>query len=203
MHTQPPNAGSSAIPTVTILIPTWLLAAIYAALALPALPAFLAGPRTLAAVVPTLVLGAALVALSAVDLATLRLPDVLTLPLIAAGLVCALVFKWNGSSWIDLRWRIAAAALGYGLLSATAWLYHRLRGRQGLGLGDAKLLAASGAWLGLEGIAPTLLVASLSGLAAALIGQIAGRPMTAETRVPFGPFLAGATWLMWLYGPAA
>ena len=83
-----------------------------------------------------------------------------------------------------------------------SWLYRRWRGRDGLGLGDAKLLAASGAWLGLEGIAPTLLAASLSGLAAALIGHVAGRPIAAETRVPFGPFLAGATWLIWLYGAA-
>ena len=62
------------------------------------------------------------------------------------------------------------------------------------------MLAAAGAWLGLEGLAPTLLVASLSGLAAALISHAAGRPITAVTRVPFGPFLAGAIWLIWLYG---
>jgi leader peptidase (prepilin peptidase) / N-methyltransferase len=143
------------------------------------------------------------VTLSVIDLATLRLPDALTLPLIAAGLLCAVVFEWDGSAWVDVRWRLVAAALGFGLLFAVAWIYQRVRHRAGIGLGDAKLLAASGAWLGLEGLAPTLMVASLAGLSVALIGHFTGRPITAETRMPFGPFLAGATWLLWLYGPMA
>jgi leader peptidase (prepilin peptidase) / N-methyltransferase len=198
MSATPPDAAPEASAVATMSIPPWLLAAVYAVVALPVL---WAGPRTWAVLLPTLILGTVLVALSLIDLATMRLPDALTLPLIAAGLVCALVLKWDGGSWLDLRWRVTAAALGYGLLYGIAWLYHRLRGRHGLGLGDAKLLAASGAWLGIEGIAPTLLVASLTGLVAALIGHVAGRPVTADTRVPFGPFLAGATWLIWLYGP--
>ena len=177
--------------------PAWLIAGLYVALALPVV---WAGPRTWAVILPTVILGATLVVLSVIDLATMRLPDALTLPLIATGLVCAALFKWDGDSWLDLRWRVAAAALGYGLLFGVAWLYHRIRGRHGLGLGDAKLLAASGAWLGLEGVAPTLLVASLTALAAALVGHIAGRSITADTRIPFGPFLAGGTWLIWLYG---
>jgi leader peptidase (prepilin peptidase) / N-methyltransferase len=177
--------------------PAWLLAGLYVAVALPAVSA---GPRGWGLILPTLILGVTLVALSVIDLATLRLPNALTLPLVAAGLVCAALLKWDGDGWFDLRWRVAAAALGYGLLFAVAWLYHRIRGRHGLGLGDAKLLAASGAWLGLEGVAPTLLVASLTALAAALVGHVAGQTMTADTRIPFGPFLAVATWLIWLYG---
>jgi leader peptidase (prepilin peptidase) / N-methyltransferase len=181
-------------------VTTWLLIAGYLALALPVL---WSRPHTLAVFLPTLGLGATLIALSVIDLATMRLPDALTLPLIAAGLLCAAVLKWDGNTAGDLQWRVLAAALGYGLLLGVAWLYRRLRHRDGIGLGDAKLLAASGAWLGLEGVAPTLLVASLSALSAALIGQFAGRPVTATTRMPFGPFLAGATWLLWLYGPLA
>jgi leader peptidase (prepilin peptidase) / N-methyltransferase len=181
-------------------VTTWLLIAAYLALALPVL---WSRSHTWAVVLPTLGLGATLIALSVIDLATLRLPDALTLPLIAAGLLCAAVLKWDGSNWADLESRVLAAALGYGLLFGVAWLYRRLRHRDGIGLGDAKLLAASGAWLGLEGVAPTLLVASLSALSAALIGHFAGRPITAATRMPFGPFLAGATWLLWLYGPLA
>jgi leader peptidase (prepilin peptidase) / N-methyltransferase len=183
--------------TARSTVTTWLLAAAYLALALPVL---WSGPRTWAFILPALGLGAALVALSVIDLATLRLPDVLTLPLIAAGLLCAGIFHWDGSNWVDLRWRLLAAALGYGLLSGISWLYYRLRHRHGIGLGDAKLLAASGAWVGLEWLAPTLLVASLAALGTALIGHFAGRPITANTRMPFGPFLAGATWLLWLYG---
>lgn len=187
----------SHIETHTRNASTWLLAGLYVALAIPVV---VAGPRTSATILPTVILGVTLVVLSIIDLATLRLPDALTLPLIATGLICAALFKWDGDSWLDLRWRVAAAALGYGLLFATAWLYHRIRGRHGLGLGDAKLLAASGAWLGLEGIAPTLLVASLTALAAALVGHLVGRTITADTRIPFGPFLAIGTWLLWLYG---
>ena len=199
MPVEPPDLDSGHPPAAAALrpVPAWLLALAYAALAVPVL---WKGPQTATVILPTLVLGLALVALSLIDLATLRLPDALTLPLIAAGIGFAALFKWDGASWGDLRWRIAAAALGYGLLFGVAWFYHRWRGRHGLGLGDAKLLAAAGAWLGLEGLAPTLLVASLSGLAAALISHAAGRPITAVTRVPFGPFLAGAIWLIWLYG---
>lgn len=173
------------------------LTALYVALALPVI---WSGARTWSVIVPTMILGATLVVLSVIDLETMRLPDALTLPLIAVGLLCAALFQWDGDSWFDLRWRVAAAALGYGLLFGVAWLYHRIRGRHGLGLGDAKLLAASGAWLGIEGLASTLLVASLTALAAAVIGHLAGRAITADTRIPFGPFLAGGTWLIWLYG---
>jgi leader peptidase (prepilin peptidase) / N-methyltransferase len=192
-----PEAASVAMnQTITAI----LLAAGYLALALPVL---WSGPRTWAVIIPVLGLGSALVALSLIDLTTLRLPDTLTLPLIAAGLVCATILNWDGGGWISLTWRVLAAALGYSLIFGVGWLYRRLRNRHGIGLGDAKLLAAAGAWLGMEGIAPTLLLASLSALGAALIGHVAGRPLTATTRMPFGPFLAGAMWLLWLYGPVA
>jgi leader peptidase (prepilin peptidase) / N-methyltransferase len=199
MADQPQShlGASPAADTGTTSAAIWLLLAGYVALALPVL---WSGPRTWAVILPSLLLGAALVALSSIDLATLRLPDALTLPLIGAGLVCAAAFKWD-NGWSGLGFRMAAAAAGYGLLYGVAWTYHRVRGRHGLGLGDAKLLAASGAWLGFDGLAPTLLVASLAALAAALVSHLSGRPVTADTRVPFGPFLAGGTWLIWLYGP--
>jgi leader peptidase (prepilin peptidase) / N-methyltransferase len=198
------NMPDSATPAWHSTITTWLLVAGYIAVTLPVL---WSGPRTWAVtgavILPSLILGTTLVALSVMDLATLRLPDALTLPLIAAGLLCAIVFKWDGSAWDDVRWRVLAAGLGYGFLFGVAWIYQRVRHRPGVGLGDAKLLAAAGAWLGLEGLAPALMVASLTGLGAALLGHFAGRSITAETRMPFGPFLAGATWLLWLYGPIA
>ena len=170
------------------------LACLYAMLAAPAFS--IPGMTAAAIGLPSLLLGCALIALSAIDIRTLRLPDVLTLPLLVAGLGLCLLLGWD-----DVRWRLFAAAFGYGLLYALGWLYLRLRGQAGLGLGDAKLLAAAGAWLGIEGLPTTLLLASLGALLAALLGTLAGRPITANTRMAFGPFLAAATWLVWLYGP--
>jgi leader peptidase (prepilin peptidase)/N-methyltransferase len=103
-------------------------------------------------------LALALPALSAVDLRDYRLPDVLTLPLAAAGVL--------PSWWLGLAspWRaIGSAVIGFALLTGVAMLYSRVRGRDGLGLGDAKLFGASGAWLGLEGLPAVLLVACGAG----------------------------------------
>ena len=79
-------------------------------------------------------------------------------------------------------------------------LYSRLRGRDGLGLGDAKLFAASGAWLGLEGLPAVLLVACGAAIVALLVDGLAIAGLSATTRIPFGPFLAFGTWIVWLYG---
>ena len=69
-------------------------------------------------------------------------------------------------------------------------LYFKFRKFHGLGLGDVKLLAASGIWIGVAGVPVQLLVASLTALAAAGVLQLAGRTMTRQTSLPFGPFLA-------------
>lgn len=146
----------------------------------------------------TLALGATLAALSAIDLAVRRLPDVLTLPLAAAGI---------GLAWlIDpqlVPWRAAAALAGFLALWAVARLYLVLRGRAGLGLGDAKLLAASGAWVGLEGLPSVVLVGSVAALAALAVARWSGQVLSPHLAIPFGPFLALGFWLVWLYGPIA
>ena len=143
----------------------------------------------------TLVLGWVLLALSWIDHRHLVLPDVLTLPLIPAGLLVA----WAVSPE-SLPHHLLGAALGYGGLTAVAALYHRARGRAGLGAGDAKLFAAAGAWLSWEGLPSVLLIAGALGLVLALAGDT-GRRLAAGTAVPFGPALAGAFWLVWLLGP--
>ena len=79
-------------------------------------------------------------------------------------------------------------------------LYSRVRGRDGLGLGDAKLFAASGAWLGLEGLPAVLLVACGAAIVALLVMAWRSQALSATTRIPFGPFLAFGTWIVWLYG---
>lgn len=156
--------------------------------ALLALPPATAGPA--------LLLGWTLLALALIDRHHFLLPDVLTLPLIAAGL--ALAYFTGGSA--ALTGAASGAALGYGLLAGAALLYRRLRGRDGLGYGDAKLLAAAGPWVGWSGLGMVLLVASAMALAVAALGMRRGR-VTGVTPIPFGPYLAAATWIGALHGP--
>ncbi|MDR3452360.1 MAG: A24 family peptidase, partial [Rhodoferax sp.] len=140
------------------------------------------------------VLGWMLLALAVADWNSYRLPDGLTLPLLLIGLG-ATAWLWPG----ELTDHALAAALGYGLFRGVAWLYRRLRGRDGLGGGDAKLLAASGAWVGLAALPWVILVAALAGLALGLALAVHRRRLSARMALPFGPCLALATWLVWLY----
>jgi leader peptidase (prepilin peptidase)/N-methyltransferase len=142
------------------------------------------------------VLGWTLLALGWIDARHMILPDILTLPLVLAGL---------GFAWFLEPERIVdhagGAAIGWLLFWAVSRFYRWLRGRDGLGEGDAKLLAAAGAWVAWFGLGPVMLVAALTGLALALVIRLRGGEATAATAIPFGPPLAFATWLVWLYGP--
>ena len=143
-------------------------------------------------------LGWWLLALAWIDWRHLILPDVLTLPLIVAGLAVA-----GALTPEDLPDPLLGAVCGYLGLWLVAWVYRRVRGRDGLGLGDAKLLAASGAWVGASGLPSVLAGAALGALAAAGIMMLAGRRLDRDSALPFGPFLAAATWLVWLLGPVS
>ena len=103
-------------------------------------------------IVVSLVLAVALAVLSAIDLNRYQLPDAITLPLVGLGLSVS-----YGLGMMPLWWSAVSAGLGFALLAGVAHIYHHVRGRVGLGLGDAKLLAASGAWLGAEAF-PTVLL---------------------------------------------
>ncbi len=145
---------------------------------------------------PGAVLGWSLLLLAVIDYRCLLLPDLVTLPLMLLGLAVA----W----WIEPTkiWAHGlGAAIGFVGLAAVAWIYRRFRGIEGLGLGDAKLFAASGAWVSWSGLASVLLLAALAGLAGAALLKLSGRPLGARDPLPFGPFLAAGTWLVWLYGP--
>ncbi len=135
-------------------------------------------------------LGWVLLTLAWIDATCLRLPDLLTLPLILAGLLEACLLEPE-----SLAERAVGAALGYILLRLLALAYRRLRGREGLGEGDAKLLAAAGAWVGAGLLADVLLGAAVAGL---IWAMRRGLPSGRE-KYPFGPFLAAATWVVWLY----
>jgi leader peptidase (prepilin peptidase)/N-methyltransferase len=143
--------------------------------------------------VASCVLGWTLLTLSAIDWRTGFLPDILTLPLIAMGLAAAWLFDTQ-----NIWDHVIGAAAGFIGFAALAALYRRLRGRDGLGLGDAKLLAVSGAWLGWMALPSVILFAALLGLAFVLLRR---KPLDAASRIAFGPALALATWIVWLYGP--
>jgi leader peptidase (prepilin peptidase)/N-methyltransferase len=140
--------------------------------------------------------GWALLALTIIDLRWLWLPNIVTLPLGVAGLLVAWVIAPD--SVLD---HIVGVALGYGALVAAAFLYRRCRGREGLGEGDPLLLGALGAWVGWQGLGTVLLYAGLGGLVSVLLQSGMGRMVQWTTRLPFGPYLCLAGWLVWLYGP--
>jgi len=149
-----------------------------------------------AALIASLVLATTLCASSAVDLRYYRLPDALTMPLTLLGLLAS----WR-TGVTPPWWPVASAAIGFAVLAGVAYAYRYIRGRAGLGLGDAKLLAASGAWLGAEALPSVLLWATGPALVLVVIASWRGSSLTGATRIPFGPFLGFATWLVWLYGP--
>jgi leader peptidase (prepilin peptidase)/N-methyltransferase len=137
-----------------------------------------------------------LVLLCLLDAEHFWLPRTVTLPLIGSGLIVSA----TGGVDAALHSLIGAGA-GYASLATIAALYRRLRGRDGLGGGDAYMLAGAGAWVGWIGLPTTLLWASLAGLSLVAAGFITGRRIKADQRLPFGVFLAAGTWLTWLYGP--
>ena len=142
-------------------------------------------------------LGWALLALSVIDWRHQALPDRLTLPLLAVGLAVAYGARPDG-----LADHLAGAAVGFAAFALIGWLYRRSRGREGLGLGDAKLLAAAGAWLSWTGLPGVVMVAAATALTGlALRRALAGLALRPDTRLAFGPYLALGTWLVWLYGP--
>jgi leader peptidase (prepilin peptidase)/N-methyltransferase len=138
---------------------------------------------------------AVLVALAGIDWDTTLLPDNLTLPLLWAGLASAAV-GWT----LPLADAVWGAIVGYLSLWSVYWLFKLTTGKEGMGFGDFKLLAALGAWLGWKMILPIVLGASVIG---AIIGII--MKMSSSLRegryVPFGPFLAGAGLVVVFAGP--
>lgn len=144
----------------------------------------------------SLAFGWTLLALAAIDHRHYILPDVQTLPLIPAGLTVA--FLVDPAKLPD---HLIGAVAGFAGFALIAWAYRRLRGRDGLGLGDAKLLAAGGAWLGWQALPSVVVIAAGTALAVALAARLAGGKLQATTRIAFGPYLALGIWLVWLYGP--
>jgi leader peptidase (prepilin peptidase)/N-methyltransferase len=144
-------------------------------------------------------LGWALLLLAAIDLRRMSLPDLLTLPLLAAGLVAAPP-PTGMNSGPPLFDHLIGALAGYGSFAAVAWAYRLLRSRDGLDGGDAKLLAAAGAWVGWQGLGSVVLIAVLGGSAWFAGSALCRGRRDAVRPVPFGPFLCAGLWLTWLAG---
>ncbi len=141
-----------------------------------------------------MVLTGYLVALSGIDFRTRLLPDQLTLPLLWLGMIAAVENLYVGQ-----KAAILGAMAGYLSLWSVYWVFKQLTGKEGMGHGDFKLLAALGAWMGLSGILPTIMISSLVG---AIVGSIwlAVKGRDKATPIPFGPYLAVAGWISFMWG---
>ncbi len=142
-----------------------------------------------------------LVALTFIDLDTQLLPDSLTLPLLWLGILASLVMPGaDGATLpVDLRSSVIGAIAGYLSLWSVYQGFRLLTGKEGMGYGDFKLLAALGAWLGWQMLLPIILGAA--GVGAILgITLIVLRRQDRGVPMAFGPFLAAAGWLMLLFG---
>ncbi len=150
-----------------------------------------------------LVLTWSLVALTGIDLDHQLLPDLLTLPLLWIGLLASLAH--DSASALALpaspRDAILGAAGGYAFLWLVFQLFRLLTGKEGMGYGDFKLFAAAGAWLGWQMLPLVLLLSAVVGATVGL-AMIAAKRHGRGIPIPFGPFLAGATWIAALWGPA-
>jgi leader peptidase (prepilin peptidase)/N-methyltransferase len=125
-----------------------------------------------------------LIALALIDADTMLLPDSLTLPLMWGGMLSASL----GWIQLSLEQSVWGAALGYGLLWSVQAVFGWFTGKQGMGEGDFKLLAALGAWLGWTALPTLVLLASVSGVVFAIYKRLKGR-MKAGEPLPFGPHL--------------
>jgi leader peptidase (prepilin peptidase)/N-methyltransferase len=135
-----------------------------------------------------------LIALTGIDLDTQLLPDAITLPLLWIGLGVNLF-----GIWTPLSSAVLGAMLGYGSLWSVYWLFKLATGKEGMGYGDFKLLAALGAWFGWQTVPLMILLSSFVGAAlgiAILVAKQQGR----DTPMPFGPYLAGAGLLTLFFG---
>lgn len=141
-----------------------------------------------------------LVALTGIDMDHQLLPDNITLPLMWAGLLAAVVIGASAQSLpVSPRAAIIGAIAGYLSLWSVFQLFRLVTGKEGMGYGDFKLFAALGAWLGWEELPLIILLAAATG-AALGIGMIVLRGRDRAAPMPFGPYLAAAGWIAMLYG---
>ena len=148
------------------------------------------------ALAAAMLLTGVLIALTAIDLDHQLLPDSLTLPLLWVGLLINI-----DATFVSLESAVLGAVFGYLCLWSVYWLFKIITGKEGMGYGDFKLLAALGAWFGLSALPTIVLLSSLVGAVIGIALIVTGR-QNRETPMAFGPFLAGAG-LIHLFYPNA
>ncbi len=141
-----------------------------------------------------LFLTAMLVAMAGIDIDTQLLPDNMTIPLMWAGVLASF---W--SIHTDLVSSVIGAMAGYLILWSIYHLFRLLTGKEGMGYGDFKLLAALGAWMGWQMLPLTILLSSVVGAVVGLVLMGTGR-MKRDKPMPFGPFIAAAGWIALIWG---
>jgi leader peptidase (prepilin peptidase)/N-methyltransferase len=141
---------------------------------------------------------AALLALAFIDWDTTLLPDDITLPLLWAGLIAS-ALHWTALPLTDALW---GAVAGYLSLWGIYWLFKLATGKEGMGYGDFKLLAALGAWFGWQALIPIVLMSSVIGAVVGILLKVFAS-LREGGYVPFGPFLAGAGFAVMFFGPQA
>jgi len=144
----------------------------------------------------TLAFVSALLTVSFIDLQHQIIPDVISLPGILVGLAVSFT-PWGLVPWTDAA---LGAVLGGGSLLAVAWGYRLVSGKEGMGLGDVKLLAMIGAWMGWKELPFIILIASLAGILIGGTALVVSRKGL-RVRIPFGPFLSLAAVLVFFFGP--
>lgn len=130
-----------------------------------------------------------------IDLDTFLLPDELTLPLLWLGLLANL----DGAFSSSLQSSVIGAVIGYMCLWLLYWGFKLLTGKEGMGYGDFKLLAAIGAWIGWQNLVSVLLFSSILGIVYAIVLRLSGK-LTSGNPIPFGPFLGGGGIATLLFG---
>lgn len=145
-------------------------------------------------VIPALILTWSLIALAWIDIDEQILPDDITLPLLWAGLLLNIQ-----GYFCTLPQAILGAAIGYLSLWSLYWIFKLLTGKEGMGYGDFKLMAMLGAWMGLKSLLPIILLSSLVG-AVVGITLIVLKKQEKDNPIPFGPFIAAAGWITFIWG---
>ncbi len=181
------------MPATALLLTILAAAAAISLALLPIVPALV-----------SIVLATAMLGIAWVDFREFRIPDVLSLPAIPVGLLATGRLIEADMPLIPLdgvAGMLAGSLVFYGVREA----YYRLRGREGLGLGDVKLAGVAGAWTGWQGLPDVVLLAAILALALIAATHLIAKARTAERReltlshrVPFGVTLAPSIWIVWL-----